>query len=184
MLMDKDIKEIVATREDIYKLCENLGKKITEDFKDEEIVFLGVLNGCNPFMSDLIRHVDLMITVDYLRASSYHGTLNSSGEIKLLKDLDCSIKGKNVIIVDDIIDTGRTLKYLYNLLALKGAKKIKTCCLLDKKSAREIDYNADYIGLEIPKKFVVGYGLDYQEHYRNLPYIGVLKEEVYSRGDE
>lgn len=178
MLFDNDIKEIIATEEDIDAMCKRLGKQITEDFKGKEVVFVGLLNGCNPFFSDLLKRVELKVQVDYMRASSYHGTIKSSNEVKILKDLDLSVKGKSVVLIDDIIDTGKTLKTLIKILEYKGATEVKTVVLLDKRSARTEDYDADYVGLEIPKKFVVGYGLDYQEFYRNLPFIGVLKEEA------
>ena len=178
MRPEDNIKEIIATPEQIEELCTNLGKKLTEDFKNKDVVFVGLLNGCNPFISDLLKHVDLMVQVDYMRASSYHGTIKSSNEVKILKDLDLSVKGKSVVLIDDIIDTGKTLKTLIKILEYKGETEVKTVVLLDKRSARTEDYDADYVGLEIPKKFVVGYGLDYQEFYRNLPFIGVLKEEA------
>ncbi|MCR5741791.1 MAG: hypoxanthine phosphoribosyltransferase [Gammaproteobacteria bacterium] len=179
MILDKDIETVIASEDDINNICKELGLKITKDFEGEELVFVGLLNGCNPFFSDLLKHVDLKVRVDYMRASSYHGSIKSSNEVKILKDLDHSIKDKCVVVVDDIIDTGKTLKSILEILLHKGAKKVKTCVLLDKASARTEDYDADYVGLTIPNKFVVGYGLDYDEYYRNLPYIGVLKEEVY-----
>ena len=179
MILDKDIKKIILDENQIKEMCKKVGVKITEDFKGEELIFVGLLNGCNPFFSDLLRCIDLQVEVDYIKASSYHGTIKSSNEVKILKDLDLSIKGKNVVVVDDIIDTGTTLKAIVGILKQKGAKKIKTCVLLDKSSARSVEFDADYVGVIIPNEFVVGYGLDYGEHYRNLPYIGVLKEDVY-----
>src|SRR5574344_1766947 len=172
MIMDQDIKEIVATPEEIGEVIKRLGEKITEDYCGKKVVMVGLLNGCNPLFSDLLRNIGLMVTVDYMRASSYPGTIKSSKEVKILKDLDCSIAGKDVIVVDDIIDTGRTLKCIFDLLSLKGAKSIESCVLMDKKVAREVDYDAKYVGCIIPQKFVIGYGLDYKEYYRNLPYVG------------
>lgn len=182
--MDDDIKEIIASEKDIEDICTKLGKQITKDYQGKQLAVIGILNGCNPFVSDLVKHIDLMITLDYMRVTSYHGTRKSGGEIELLADLEDSIQGKNILIVDDIIDTGRTLKFLDALLKEKGAKSIATCVMLDKKEARLVDYNATYVGEIIPNKFVVGYGLDYNYFYRNLPYIGVLKEEVYKKGDK
>ncbi len=179
MILDGDVKEIIATEEDIDKMCRSLGERITKDFEGKKVVFVGLLNGCNPFFTDLLKRVDLKVEVDYMRASSYHGTIKSSSEVKILKDLDLSVKGKHVIVVDDIIDTGKTLKSIVNILKYKGALSVTSCVLLDKASAREEDYDAKYVGLVIPNKFVVGYGLDYNEYYRNLPYIGVLDEKVY-----
>ena len=179
MILDKDVKEILVSEKEIENFCKRIGKQISEDFKGEEVTFVGLLNGCNPFFSDLLRYVDLKVVVDYMRASSYHGDIKSTSEVKILKDLDHSIKDKNVVVVDDIIDTGKTLKAIIDILKHKGAKQVKTCVLLDKASARIEDYDADYVGVVIPNKFVVGYGLDFQEYYRNLPYIGVLKEDFY-----
>lgn len=179
MIMDQDVKEVILTAEQIEEICKKLGEQITKDYRGKSVVVLGLLNGCNPFISDLLKHIDLMVNVDYMRASSYHGTIKSSKEVKILKDLDYSIAGKDVIVVDDIIDTGRTLKCIFDLLSLKGAKSIESCVLMDKKVAREVDYDAKYVGCIIPQKFVIGYGLDYKEYYRNLPYVGVLKEEIY-----
>ena len=179
MILDKDIKKIILNETQIKEMCKEVGARITKDFEGEDVIFVGLLNGCNPFFSDLLRCVDLNVEIDYIKASSYHGTIKSSNEVKILKDLDLSIKGKNVVVVDDIIDTGTTLKAIVGILMQKGAKKIKTCALLDKSAARSVEFDADYVGVVIPNEFVVGYGLDYGEHYRNLPYIGVLKEDVY-----
>ena len=181
MILDKDVKKVVLNEQEIKEMCHKIGKKISDDFKGEDVCFVGLLNGCNPFFSDLLRCVDLRVEVDYIKASSYHGTIKSSNEVKILKDLDLSIKDKNVILVDDIIDTGKTLKAIVGILKHKGAKKIKTCVLLDKSAARSVDFDADYVGVVIPNEFVVGYGLDFAEQYRNLPYIGVLKEEIYEK---
>lgn len=181
MIMDKDIEKIVASEAKIEEVCTNLGKRITEDYQGKDLVLIGLLNGCNPFFSDLLKHIDLKVQVDYMRASSYHGTIKSSREVKILKDLDMSIAKKHVIIVDDIIDTGRTVNCIKEVLSLKGALSIEACVLLDKAEAREEAFDAKYVGLTIPTEFVVGYGLDYQEYYRNLPYVGVLKEEVYKK---
>lgn len=181
MILDNDVSEILVSEEDIRKMCERLGKRITEDYQGKDLVVVGLLNGCNPFIGDLIQFVDLKLVVDYMRVSSYHGTIKSSNEVKIVKDLEQSLVGKDVLVIDDIIDTGQTLKHIVNFLKLKGARTIEACVLLDKAEARTTDYNAKYIGVRIKNKFVVGYGLDYNDYYRNLPYIGVLDEKVYKK---
>lgn len=179
--MVDDIKKVVATADEIDAICERLGKEITKDYKDKDLVLVGLLNGCNPFFSDLLKYIDLKVQIDYMVASSYHGTIKSTREVQILKDLTLSIQNKHVVIVDDIIDTGNTLNSIKRLLSLKGALSIEACVLLDKASAREEEFNVKYFGTVIPNEFVVGYGLDYGEYYRNLPYIGVLKEDIYKK---
>ncbi len=181
MKIDNICKKVLVSEEEIQATVKKIGEQISKDYDGEEVTMIGLLNGCNPFFSDLLKHIDLLIEVDYMRASSYHGSIKSSNEVLILKDLDKSIKGKNVIVVDDIIDTGETLKCIIELLKLKGAKTIEACVLLDKDIKRNVAYKPKYIGLKIPKEFVVGYGLDYNEHYRNLPYIGAVKDEVYTK---
>jgi len=178
MDIEKICKSVIISEKEIDDICTNLGKRISDDYKGEEVIMIGLLNGCNPFFSDLIKKVDLEIKIDYIKASSYHGTIKSSNEVKILKDLDISIKDKHVIVVDDIIDTGTTIKCIIDLLKLKGAKDVEVCVMLEKSDAKVINYVPKYIGTKIPKVFVVGYGLDYAEHYRNLPYIGELRDEL------
>ncbi len=178
--MRDDIKKIIFTNEEILETCKKLGKEITSDYKDSsDLVLIGLLKGSVPFIGDLIKEIDLMLTVEYMDVSSYHGTTSSSGEVKIIKDLDTPISGKDVLIVEDIIDTGRTLKTVMKLLSDRGAKSVKVVTLVDKPSGRVVDLKSDYVGLEVGNEFIVGYGLDYNEYYRNLNYIGVLKEEVY-----
>lgn len=177
--MLNDVKEIMFSEQEIKEKVSEIGRKISDDYKNEDLVVIGVLKGANVFLSDLIRKITLPITIDFMAVSSYGLSTESSGVVKILKDLDFSIEGRNVLIVEDIIDTGLTLKYLYDNLSSRNPKSIKICSLLDKPERRKVDINVDYIGFEIPDKFIVGYGIDYAEKYRNLPYIASLKEEVY-----
>ncbi len=177
--MKNDIKKVSVSEEQIEEMLTRLGKEITNDYAGKEPIFMGLLKGCNPFMVDLLKHIDLYCTVDYMDVSSYAGT-KSTGNVRINHDLDINVEGKDIIVVDDILDTGRTLNAVVNLLKARGANSVKLCVLLDKPEGRVAPIYADYIGGLVPNEFVVGYGLDYNEKYRNLPYIGVLKEEVYS----
>lgn len=179
-LMNNDILETLYSKEDITDACRRLGQQITTDYKDRKPVVVGVLKGAIFFMTDIVREMDLYMDIDFIDVSSYHGGTASSGTIELMKDIDVDVNGRDVIFIEDIIDTGRTLKYLEDLLAERGARSIKVCTLMDKPEGRVVEAKADYVGLEVPNEFVVGYGLDYQGKYRNLPYVGVLKPEVYS----
>jgi len=178
--MEKDIDRILITEEEIRVRCKELGEQIAKDYKDKNVIMIGLLRGCIPFMADLARNMNIPMQVDYMDVSSYQGT-ESTGQIKVLKDLDTNIEGLDVIIAEDIIDTGQTLNTVINMFKLRKAKSIRVVTLLDKPEGRTVDFTADYVGFTIPKEFVVGYGLDYNEFYRNLPYVGVLKEEVYSK---
>lgn len=178
--MINDIKRVSLSEEEISGIVERLGKQITLDYQGKKPIFIGLLKGCNPFLMDLLKHVDLHCSLDYMDVSSYNGT-NSTGNIKILYDAQVDVEGKDIIIVDDILDTGRTLQRVVELFKHRNAKSIRLCVLLDKPEGRKVDINADYVGGLVPNEFVVGYGLDYNEMYRNLPYIGVLKEEIYSK---
>ena len=173
--MNKDIEEIILSEDDINALCKRIGAEITKDYAGKEPLFIGYLKGALPFMTELLKRVDLKCTLDYLRVKSYEGT-ESTGNVKVIGELP-DVKGKDVIIVEDILDTGTTLSASMDLF--KEANSVKIVVLLDKFEARKHPIEADYVGLKIPKKFVVGFGLDYNENYRNLPYVGVLKKEVY-----
>lgn len=179
-LMNNDILKTLYSKEDIQDACRRLGQQITLDYKGKKPIVIGVLKGAIFFMTDVVREMDVYIDIDFIDVSSYHGGTASSGSIELVKDVELDVKGRDVIFMEDIIDTGRTLKYLEDLLAERGAKSIKVCTLMDKPEGRVVDAKADYVGLEVPNEFVVGYGLDYKGMYRNLPYVGVLKPEVYS----
>ncbi len=178
--MVDDIKKVCVSEVQIQTIVQRLGKQISEDYVGKEPMFIGLLKGCNPFMMDLLKNVSLYCTLDYMDVSSYSGT-SSTGTVTIVHDLHTSVVGKDIIVVDDILDTGKTLYEIKKLLKDRGANSVKLCVLLNKPEGRKVDIEADYIGDLVPNEFVVGYGLDYNERYRNLPYIGVLKEEVYSK---
>lgn len=177
--MDKDVEYILLSEEEIHEKVAEVGKKISKDYAGKEPVFIGVLKGCFIFMADLMREVDVHCAVDFMAVSSYQGT-NSTGAVKINKDLSADIRGKDVIIVEDILDSGVTLNYLKSYLQMREPASISIVTLMDKPARRKAPVYADYSCFEVPDAFVVGYGLDYDEKYRNLPYIGVLKKEVYS----
>src|SRR5690554_572552 len=178
--MHNNIEEILFSEDKIQKKVQELGNQISNDYnKDDEVVVVGILKGANVFMSDLIRKIDIPIYIDFMAVSSYGCSTESSGVVRILKDLDLEIEGKHILIVEDIIDTGLTLKYLTDNLKTRNIKSLKICTLLDKPKRRKCDLNIDYRGFEIPDKFIVGYGIDFAEKYRNLPYIASLKEEAY-----
>lgn len=176
--MINDIEKVVLSTEKIQGICKQLGNRISKDYEGKNPLFIGLLKGCEPFISDLLKYVDIYCEVDYMKVSSYEGT-ESSGHIIIKSDINTDLSGRDIIVVDDIVDTGRTTLYIKELLQKRGAKSVSICCLLDKPEGRVVDVAVEYIGENIPKEFVVGYGLDYNERYRNLPYIGVLKEEIY-----
>jgi len=177
--MRNDVKEILFSEEAIKEKVEELGKKITEDLAGKDPIVIGVLKGANVFLSDLIRKIDIPVTVDFIAVSSYGLSTESSGVVKIIKDLDFSIEDRDILIVEDIIDSGLTLKYLLENLKSRRPKSIRICTLLDKPERRKVDISVDYIGFDIPDEFIVGYGIDYAEKYRNLPFIASLKKEVY-----
>ena len=176
--MTQDIERILISREELEEKVSEVGRRITEDFSDKDPIFVGVLKGCFIFMADLMRHVDIKCSMDFMAVSSYSGT-SSTGAVKINKDLSQDIEGRHVIIVEDILDSGVTLNYLKNYLMVRKPASITIATLMDKPSRRKADIYADYSCFEVPDAFVVGYGLDYNQRYRNLPYIGVLKEEIY-----
>jgi hypoxanthine phosphoribosyltransferase len=178
--MKQDIQEILISEEEIQQKVKELGKLLSEEYADRFPLVIGVLKGAMPFMSDLIKRVDTYLEMDFMDVSSYGNAMVSSGEVKILKDLDTSVEGRDILILEDIIDSGLTLSYLVELFKYRKAKSIKIVTLLDKPTGRKASIKADYVGFEVPVAFVVGYGFDYQEKYRNLPYIGVLKPQVYS----
>lgn len=179
--MHKHLDRILITEEQIVEKSKELGKKITEDYKDAEEapILIALLKGSVPFLAELIKHIDLDLEMDFMDVSSYGGSTESSRDIRILKDLDRSIKGKQILIVEDIVDTGRTLLAVKKILDNKGAANIEVVSLLDKPSRREVEMDVEYIGFEIPNEFVVGFGLDYAEKYRNLPYVGILHKDYY-----
>lgn len=177
----RGIKKVIITREEMQKKSEELGKRISQDFEGRDLVLIGVLKGSIVFMVDLMRNISIPITIDFISVSSYGDKATSSGEVTLMKDTDRGVEGKDILIVEDIMDTGLTLKYIKDIFAARKAKSISICTALDKPSRRDknIDIKANYVGFEIPDEFVVGYGLDYSERYRNIPDICVLDEEIY-----
>lgn len=175
-----DIESILFTKEQIHEAVEKLGKKITKDYAGKEPIFICILKGASIFFADLIREIDLPLSIDHMAISSYGNSTNSSGEVRLIKDMDRSIHGKDVIIVEDIVDTGTTLNYLKKILANRGANSVKIASLLDKPARRKVDIEVEYSCFETPDEFVVGYGLDYAEKYRNIPDVCVLKKEIYN----
>ncbi|MBQ6371784.1 MAG: hypoxanthine phosphoribosyltransferase [Oscillospiraceae bacterium] len=176
--MEKDIQSVLITEEELKAKVSEIGAKISEDYKGKEPIFVGVLKGCFVFMSDLVRSVSINCSMDFMAVSSYSGT-KTTGAVKINKDLSEDICGKDVIIVEDILDSGVTLNYLKNYLMVRKPASIRIVTLMDKPSRRKADVYADYSCFEVPDAFVVGYGLDYNEKYRNLPYVGILKPEVY-----
>ena len=177
--MNKDIEKILFSEEQLKEKVAQIAQQLNEDYKGEEVIFVCVLKGSLPFFADLVRAVNFPVTFDMVCVSSYGASTESSGTLKIKLDSGVSFDGKNVLIIEDILDTGNTLCNLMAHFANSNPKSMKLCCLLDKPSRRVRNIQADYIGFEIPDEFVVGYGLDYAERYRELPYIGVLKPEVY-----
>jgi hypoxanthine phosphoribosyltransferase len=177
--MKHDIKEVLIAEEEIQKRVKELGENLAEEYQDRFPLVIGVLKGAMLFMSDIVKNMDIHLEMDFMDVSSYGKSTVSSGEVKIIKDLNTSVEGRDIIIVEDIIDSGLTLNYLVDLLHYRKAKSIKIVTLLDKPTGRKVDLHADLVGFDVPDAFVVGYGLDYAERYRNLPYIGVLKPEVY-----
>lgn len=173
------IKEVLVTEEDITSKVKELGKQITEDYKGKDLLLIGILKGSVIFMSELAQNIELPVEMDFMAVSSYGKSSVSTGEVRIIKDLDFSVEDRNLLIIEDIIDTGYTLSYLIDNLKKRGAKSIKVCTLLDKPDRRKADIHVDYLGFIVPDEFIVGYGLDYAERYRNLPYVAALKEEVY-----
>ena len=181
--MEKDIEGILASAEELTQICGRLAEEITEDYRNGEhpLVFVTVLKGSIFFATDLIRRVPLKCELDFMKLSSYGSSAESSGFIQVHLDLRRDVKDCDVIVIEDIIDSGRTLQKLKQLLSDRGAHSVRTCTLFDKPERRVVDLRADYVGMNIPDAFIVGYGLDYSERYRNLPYVGILKPSVYQK---
>lgn len=179
--MDQDILKVLLSQEDIQRRVQELGDAIYDNFRDKDPMFVGVLNGCFIFMADLVRASQMKSELEFISVSSYQNGTRSSGVVQITRDLQRDITGRHIIVVEDILDSGNTLYFLKNYLLTKGAASITIVTLLDKPARREKPIVADYVGFEVPDEFVVGYGLDYAQQYRNMPYIGVLKPEVYSK---
>lgn len=178
--MQQDVEKILYTEEELRARVRELGAQITIDYQGKALVLASVLRGSYIFMADLTRAIDLPISVDFMAVSSYGSGTVSSGQVEIKKDLSDSIEGKDLLIVEDILDSGNTLYYLLDVLRARKPASIRICTLMDKPSRRAKPIRADYVGFTIPDAFIVGYGLDYDEKYRNLPYVGVLKPSVYS----
>ena len=176
-----DIDHVLVTQEQIQSQVAQLGKQLTEEYLGKELLLVGVLRGAIMFIVDLARSIDLPLTVDFMAVASYGASTQTSGIVRILKDLDESIEGKHVLIVEDIIDSGLTLNYTLETLRARNPATLRVCALLSKPGRRRVDVPVDYVCFEIPDEFVVGYGLDYRQIYRNLPFIGVLKPEAYAR---
>ncbi|MFQ6058074.1 MAG: hypoxanthine phosphoribosyltransferase [Anaerolineae bacterium] len=179
MSLIDDVAEILITAEEIQAKTAELGKQISEDYRGQDLLLVCILKGGMMFLADLMRTITIPHEIDFMAVSSYGASTESSGVVRILMDLETNIQGRNVLIVEDIIDTGRTLKYITENLKTRRPASLRICTLLNKPARRTIDIPLDYVGFEIPDKFVIGYGLDYGQIYRNLPFIGVLKPEVY-----
>ncbi len=181
MSMHNDVEEILFTEEQLAEITSRIAAQINEDYKDKNLLLVSVLKGSLIFMADLMRKITIPCKIDFLSVSSYGSDTKSSGEVRILKDLDQSLEGKDLLVVEDILDSGNTLSFLLKTLAARNPASIRLCTLLDKPERRKAEVYADYIGAQVDDKFIVGYGLDYAEYYRNLPYIGALKREVYEK---
>ena len=178
--MHSDIRQILLTEQQLQEKVKELGRRITEDYKDRNPLVICVLKGAFIFMADLVKHIEIPLSLDFMAVSSYGAATKSSGVVKIVKDLDASVEGRDVLIVEDIIDSGLTLSYMIDVLERRNALSVAVVTLLDKPERRNVELDIDYKGFVLPDEFVVGYGLDYAENYRNLPYIGVLKPEIYT----
>jgi hypoxanthine phosphoribosyltransferase len=177
--LTQDIQQILYTEEQIQTKIKELGEQITADFKDKNPLLICVLKGAFIFMADLVKRIEIPLQIDFMAVSSYGLAAKTSGEVKIIKDLDAPVQGRHIIIVEDIIDSGLTLSYLMDVLERRNAQSLTIVTLFNKPMRRNVELEPNYIGFELPDEFVVGYGLDYAEKYRNLPYIGVLKKELY-----
>lgn len=177
--MHKDVDRILISQEKLENIVNSLAKQIEKDYNDKEFIMVGLLKGSVVFMADLMKKVNLDFKIDFIVASSYGSGTESSGKVRLLKDLEISPVDKDILIIEDIVDSGNTLNFVCNYLMTRGARSVRVCTLCDKPSRRKVPFEPDYVGAAIPDEFIVGYGLDYDELYRNLPYVGVLKRSVY-----
>lgn len=179
--MKNDIERVLLSEEEISGKIRELGSKISEEYKNKDLILVGVLKGSVPFMAELMKRISIPCGMDFMAVSSYGNSTESSGVVRILKDLDFEIENKDVLIIEDIIDSGITLKYLVKYLKAKNPNSVEIVCLLNKPERRKVEIDVKYLGYDVPNYFLVGYGLDYAEKYRNLPYVGILKEEVYKK---
>ena len=177
--MNNDIKEVLFSEDKLRDKIRQMGAKISNDYSGKELILIGVLKGSVVFMSDLIKEITIPCKMDFMAVSSYGNSTETSGVVRILKDLDFDIQGKDVLIVEDIIDSGVTLKYLMKYLSARKPSSLEIICLLNKPERRKVDIDVKYLGYNVPDYFLVGFGLDFAEKYRNLPYVGILKEEIY-----
>lgn len=183
-MLNNDIDDILVSEEEIAQIVKTLATEITDDYKTKNPLIVGLLKGCIPFISDLLKELDFFVEVDFMDVSSYHGGVESTGDVKINKDLGTAVKGRHVILAEDIVDSGQTIQAIRSMLLYRGAQSVKVVTLLDKPKGRVVQLQPDYIGTTIPDAFVVGYGLDYKELYRNLPYVGTLKPAIYQTESE
>ena len=177
--MERDVEKVLISEEEIKEICKRLGEEISRDYKGKNLLLVSVLKGAVVFMADIMRNITCECEIDFLAVSSYSGT-KTTGVVKFKKDMDVDPDGRDILIVEDILDSGVTLSYLKQVLLQRNAKSIKICTFLDKPANRRANIQADYVGKVVPDEFIIGYGLDYNEKYRNLPYVGILKREVYA----
>ena len=178
-MLHKDVDSVLISQEKLEKIVKSLAKQIEKDYNGKEFMMVGLLKGSVVFMADLMKKINLDFSIDFIVASSYGSGTESSGLVRIVSDLTQPVDGKDILIVEDIVDSGNTLNFVMNYLMTKGARSVKVCTLCDKPDRRKVPLKVDYCGTEIPDEFIVGYGLDYAEKYRNLPYIGILKRSVY-----
>ena len=180
-MMKDDVKKVLLSEEELHAKVAELGAQITKDYEGKNLLLVTVLKGAVVFLADLMRTIDQPAEIDFMVVSSYGSGVKSSGVVKIVKDLDINLEGKDILIVEDILDSGMTLDYIKGMLQDRNPSSIRICALLDKPERRLADISADWTGFQIPNEFVVGYGLDYNDLYRNLPYVGVLKPEIYTK---
>ena len=179
-MMTEDLQSVLYTKEQLEKRVSELGAEITRDYAGKNPIVIGILKGAATFTTDIVRHIDTPLQMDFMMVSSYGAGTQSSGTVRIRKDADADIRGRHVIVCEDIIDSGLTMSNLFEMLQTRKPASLKLCALLSKLARREVEVKIDYCGWEVPDEFLVGYGLDYAEHYRNLPCIGILKKEIYS----
>lgn len=179
--MVNDIEKVLFTEKEIGERIKEIGQEISKDYKGKDLILVGVLKGSVPFMADLMKKIEISCSMDFMAVSSYGNSTETSGVVRILKDLDFEIENKHVLIVEDIVDSGITLKYLKKYLSAKNPASVEIACLLNKPERREAEIDVKYLGFNVPNYFLVGYGLDYAEKYRNLPFVGILKENVYKK---
>ena len=179
--MRNDIERVLFSEEELREKVKKMGKEISKDYKGKDVILVGILKGSVPFMADLMKYIEIPCKIDFMDVSSYGNSTESSGVVRILKDLEFEVEGRDILIIEDIVDTGTTLEYLKTYLKSKNPSSVSVACLLNKPDRRKVEVDVKYLGYEVPDEFLVGYGLDYAEKYRNLPFIGILKENVYKK---